>query len=148
MGMTIIEKILARAGGLEKVAGGRGVVDVDISVMIDLSFNPSGWREILEVHDPDKVVVVYDHRVPAADRGSAAAQMIGREFVKKFGIKRFHDVGPEQGISNVVVAERGYARPGTVLVCGDSHACSGGTLHARRKGRLPQNGGRPFTRPP
>ena len=41
--------------------------------------------------------------------------MTGREFVKRFGIKRFHDVGRDVGISHVIVTDRAYALPGTVL---------------------------------
>src|SRR4030088_672034 len=66
MGMTIIEKILARASGAATVApGDLAVVDVDLAVLIDLSFSRGSWREGLKVHDPDKVVVVFDHERPA-----------------------------------------------------------------------------------
>ena len=45
MGMTITEKILARAGGLAKVSPGDvAVVDVETACLIDLSFLPEGWR--------------------------------------------------------------------------------------------------------
>src|SRR6266478_3068795 len=54
MGMTIIEKILARASGAAKVApGDLAVVDVDLAVLIDLSFSRGSWREVLKVHDPE-----------------------------------------------------------------------------------------------
>ena len=66
MGMTIIEKILAKASCSTKIApGDLAVVDVDLVVMIDLSFSRGSWREVLKVHDPEKVVVVFDHDVPA-----------------------------------------------------------------------------------
>src|SRR4029077_2628629 len=58
----------------------------------------------------------------------------GRAFVKRFGIERFHDVGREIGISHVVVADRAYALPGTVLVCADSHTCSGGAFNCGARG--------------
>ncbi len=83
-------------------------------VMIDLSFGQGSWREVLKVHDPDKVVVVFDHDVPASNRAAAAMHARGREFARRFGIRRVHDVGPDQGISHVVVAENAYALPGTV----------------------------------
>jgi homoaconitase/3-isopropylmalate dehydratase large subunit len=68
MGMTIIEKILARASGKEKIGpGDLAVVDVDLCVLIDLSFSRGSWREVLKVHDPEKVVVVFDHDVPASN---------------------------------------------------------------------------------
>src|SRR5436190_18135249 len=106
MGMTIIEKILARASGAAKVApGDLAVVDVDLAVLIDLSFSRGSWREVLKVHNPEKVVVVFDHDVPASNRETAAMHVRGRDFVRRFGIRRFHDVGPDQGISHVVVAE-------------------------------------------
>ena len=67
MSMTIIEKILAKASGSTKIApGDLAVVDVDLVVMIDLSFSRGSWREVLKVHDPEKVVVVFDHDVPSA----------------------------------------------------------------------------------
>src|SRR2546421_5116920 len=135
MGMTIIEKILARASGAAKVApGDLAVVDVDLAVLIDLSFSRGSWREVLKVHDPDKVVVVFDHDVPASNRDTAAMHMRGREFVRRFGISRFHDVGPDQGISHVVVAENAYCLPGTVMACSDSHTCSAGALNCAARG--------------
>jgi 3-isopropylmalate/(R)-2-methylmalate dehydratase large subunit len=135
MGMTIIEKILARKSGAATIApGDLAVVDVDLAVMIDLSFGQGSWREVLKVHDPDKVVVVFDHDVPASNRAAAAMHARGREFARRFGIKRVHDVGPEQGISHVVVAENAYALPGTVMACSDSHTCSAGALNCAARG--------------
>lgn len=135
MGMTMTEKILARASGAAKVSPGDiVVVDVHTSVLIDNTFLPAMWREMLKVSDPDKIVVVFDHRAPAADRTSAMSHVTGREFVKRFGIKRFHDVGRDVGIAHVVVSDRAYALPGTVLVCSDSHTCSGGAFNCAARG--------------
>ena len=135
MGMTIIEKILARASGVAKISpGDLAVVDVDLAVLIDLSFSRGSWREVLKVHDPEKVVVVFDHDVPASNRDTAAMHVRGREFVRRFGIRRFHDVGPDQGISHVVVAENAYCLPGTVMACSDSHTCSAGALNCAARG--------------
>ncbi len=135
MGMTIIEKILARAGGQRTVGPGDLVdVDVDTVVLFDSSFFPVDWREVLKVFDPDKMVVAFDHRIPAPNRACAEAQVIGRAFVKRFGIKRFHDVGFDQGIAHVLAAECGYALPGTVLVCQDSHTGSAGALNCAARG--------------
>jgi 3-isopropylmalate/(R)-2-methylmalate dehydratase large subunit len=135
MGMTAIEKILAKKSGQEVVKpGDLVVVMVGTSVLYDNNFVPSIWREILKVHNPERVVVVFDHRVPAKDIISATAQKTGRDFVKKFNIERFHDVGAKQGISHVLVAEHGYALPGSVLVCGDSHTCSAGVFNCAARG--------------
>ncbi|MGE0716796.1 MAG: aconitase/3-isopropylmalate dehydratase large subunit family protein [Alphaproteobacteria bacterium] len=135
MGMTIIEKILARAGGLAKVSpGDLVVVDVDTAVFIDNAFFPAVWREVLHVEHPERIAVIFDHRAPASDRTAAGAHVVGRAFVKRFGIERFHDVGRDVGIAHVVVADRAYALPGTVLVCADSHTCSGGAFNCAARG--------------
>ena len=135
MGLNIAEKILARAAGQPKVVPGEiAIVDVDTAVLTDLNFLPAGWRHILKMPDPSKVVVVLDHLVPASDPTAAAAHTTAREFVKRFGIKRFHDVGREQGISHVVVADNAYALPGTVMVNPDSHTCGGGALNCAARG--------------
>ena len=55
-------------------------------------------------------------------------------FARRFGIKRFHDVGRDQGISHVVVADNAYALPGTVLVNSDSHTCGGGAFNCAARG--------------
>ncbi|HEY6856955.1 MAG TPA: 3-isopropylmalate dehydratase, partial [Mycobacterium sp.] len=64
MGMTIIEKILARKAGLDSVSpGDTVVVDVDMTVLIDLQF-ATMWIQPSRIHDPDKLAVVMDHAVP------------------------------------------------------------------------------------
>lgn len=135
MGMTIVEKILARASEAARVAPGQlVVVEVETTVFIDTNFYASHRRELLKVHDPDKIVVVLDHLVPAPDLAAAEAHVAAREFVRRFGIRRFHDSGPEQGVSHALVAQEAYALPGTVLVCPDSHTCAAGALNCAARG--------------
>ncbi|HUA50800.1 MAG TPA: aconitase/3-isopropylmalate dehydratase large subunit family protein [Candidatus Sulfotelmatobacter sp.] len=135
MGMTMTEKILARAGKTAQVKPGDvAVVEVETAVLLDMSFLPEGWVEVLKVHDPKKVAVIYDHMVPAPTIQAATCQVIGREFAAKFGIERLHDVGPDQGIAHAVVADRAYALPGSVLVCADSHTCAGGAFNCAARG--------------
>lgn len=135
MGMTIAEKIMARASGQEFTKPGDLIVaNVDTIVFNDPTFIAGVWRDILKLHDPERMVVVFDHRVPASSREAAAAHRIGRAFVEKFGIKRFHDVGPDQGIAQVLVSDYGYALPGTVLVCPDSHTGASGAFNCAARG--------------
>jgi 3-isopropylmalate/(R)-2-methylmalate dehydratase large subunit len=135
MGMNIAEKILAKAAGAARVVPGEiAVVEVGTCVLTDMNFLPASWREILKMRDPARVVVVLDHLVPANEPLSAAAHSTAREFVKRFGIARFHDVGREQGISHVVVADNAYALPGTVMVNPDSHTCGGGAFNCAARG--------------
>ncbi len=135
MGMTIAEKILARKSGRAKVGPGDLVtVNVDTVVLFDNNFMPSIWQDVLKMEHPERVIVILDHRVPAPTIQSAAAHRTARKFVEKFGITRFHDVGGTQGICHQVVADQGYALPGTVLVCSDSHTCSAGAFNCIARG--------------
>jgi len=135
MGMTIAEKILARASGCERVAAGDLVtVKVDTVVLFDNNFMPSIWQNVLKLEHPERIIVILDHRVPAPTIQSAGAHRTARRFVDKFGIARFHDVGGTQGICHQVVADQGYALPGTVLVCSDSHTCSAGAFNCVARG--------------
>src|SRR5512146_549868 len=135
MGMTIAEKILARKSGQASVGPGDLVtVEVDTVILFDNNFMPSQWRDILRLKDAARVIVVLDHRVPAATQASAAAHRTARQFVEKFGIPRFHDVGYTQGISHQLVADHGYALPGTILLCSDSHTCSAGVFNCVARG--------------
>jgi 3-isopropylmalate/(R)-2-methylmalate dehydratase large subunit len=135
MQMTIAEKILARKGGREVVRPGDIVtVEVGTTILFDNNFMPSNWREILKVRDPDRIVIVLDHRVPAPNALAAGAHVTARAFARKFGVKRVHDVGYDQGISHQLVADLGYGIPGTVLVCSDSHTCSAGVFNCLARG--------------
>jgi 3-isopropylmalate/(R)-2-methylmalate dehydratase large subunit len=135
MAMTIAEKILAAKSGQKTVKPGDVVtVEVDTVILFDNNFMPSNWRDIQKVRDASRIIVVFDHRVPAPTQQAAAGQRTGREFVRRFGIKRFHDVGREQGISHQLVADYGYAVPGSVLVCSDSHTCSAGVFNCLARG--------------
>jgi 3-isopropylmalate/(R)-2-methylmalate dehydratase large subunit len=135
MGMNIAEKILAKAAGAARVVPGEiAVVEVGTCVLTDMNFLPASWREILKMRDSTRVVVVLDHLVPANDPLSAAAHATAREFARRFGITRFHDVGRDQGISHVVVADNAYALPGTVMVNPDSHTCGGGAFNCAARG--------------
>ena len=135
MGMTIAEKILASKGGRDVVRPGDIVtVEVDTVILFDNNFMPANWRDILRVRDPERIVVVMDHRVPAPNAMVAGAHVTARAFAEKFGIRRVHDVGYDQGISHQLVADFGYALPGTVLVCSDSHTCSAGVFNCIARG--------------
>ena len=135
MGMTITEKILARKSGQAKVSPGDLVtVSVDTAVLVDTNFIAKRWREILKLEHPERVVVVLDHRAPAASKQCAAMHQTARRFAERFGIKRFHDIGYDQGISHQLVADHAYALPGTVLLCSDSHTGSAGAFNCLARG--------------
>jgi 3-isopropylmalate/(R)-2-methylmalate dehydratase large subunit len=132
MGMNAIEKILARKSGLDSVKPGDVVVvKVDTAVSFD-----AGKMNIKKIHDPDMLVLLHDHVVPAPTLNAANGARDMRTFVKKFDVKNYFPVG-RHGISHVLVAEEGLALPGTILVNGDSHTCSSGAMNALARGMGP-----------
>ena len=136
MGMTITEKILARASGSAKVSPGDvAVVDVETACLIDLSFLPEGWRQRAEGRRSIEGGDCLRPSGAGADgTGSRVHADRPRVRASEFGIQRLHDVGADQGISHAVIADKAYALPGTVLVNADSHTCSAGAFNCAARG--------------
>jgi 3-isopropylmalate/(R)-2-methylmalate dehydratase large subunit len=129
-GRTLSEKILLRASGADDIAPGDIVVGrVDLAMMHD-SGGPRRVQPYLErlgarIWDPDRVVVVTDHYAPATDAESSRILALTRQWVHKNEVHRFYDM---QGISHVILQERAHLRPGMLVVGGDSHSPSGGSV--------------------
>jgi 3-isopropylmalate/(R)-2-methylmalate dehydratase large subunit len=140
MPMTVVQKILARATGRATARVGEVVeptVDLALShenaALVINQFHEifEGSGRMPEVWDPSKVVIVFDHRVPAESSKTATNQRKVREFVAAHGIRRFHDIrGDVGGICHQVLPENGYVRPGALVVGTDSHTTSHGALGA------------------
>lgn len=131
MGMTYAEKILARYGNEKNVVPGQIVtVRPDHLLMHDNAAPIIGKigpeLDTYGIHDPGVPVIVIDHVTPAANEKTAAQHHAIREFVKRFGLPHFFDVGV--GVCHQVVVERGLALPGQVIVGSDSHTCSYGAV--------------------
>jgi 3-isopropylmalate/(R)-2-methylmalate dehydratase large subunit len=132
MAMTLAEKLCAKAAGKDAVRPGEIVTaKVDLAMMHDSS-GPRRVAPMLEqlgakVWDPDKIVLITDHYVPAVDAESAAILDLTRKWVKAEGIENFHDM---QGICHIVLPERGHLKPGMFVVGGDSHSTTGGAFGA------------------
>ncbi|MGC8761484.1 MAG: 3-isopropylmalate dehydratase large subunit [Bryobacteraceae bacterium] len=133
MSMTLAEKILARASGRSRVAPDEIVVaDVDLAMshenadLVRKAFLEIG---VPRVWDPEKIVIIFDHRIPAESEKTAATHKAVREFVRQQGIRHFYDVG-RGGICHQVLAENGHVRPGMVVVGTDSHTTTHGAFGA------------------
>jgi 3-isopropylmalate/(R)-2-methylmalate dehydratase large subunit len=85
------------------------------------------------VFDPEKIVVIPDHFVPNKDIKSAELAKRLREWVRAHGIKNYYEIGVN-GVCHAVLPENGWVRPGTTIVCGDSHTCTHGALGAFSSG--------------
>jgi 3-isopropylmalate/(R)-2-methylmalate dehydratase large subunit len=138
--MTIVEKVLARASGRKQVEPGNYV-----TARIDMAMMPDAFRLIrpnlkqagipeseFKLWDPERVVIVTDHRVPAFDVVNARAQKMARDLAKSIGVKYFYDIFP--GIGHQVVVEKGHALPGQLIVGADSHTTTYGALNAASTG--------------
>lgn len=129
---TLAQKIVARAAGRDRVAPGEIVTcRIDLAMIHD-SGGPRRVKPILDrlgtgVWDPERVVVVSDHYVPAVDAESAGILKLTRDWVKDQAIRHFYD---QQGICHVVLPERGHLSPGRFVIGGDSHSPTGGAWGA------------------
>ncbi|MEN6333321.1 MAG: 3-isopropylmalate dehydratase large subunit [Phycisphaerales bacterium] len=134
MGMTITEKILARAAGLDSVVPGQ-LVDAKIDVVMchDVTTPPAismlVEKGIDRVFDPEKIVVTPDHFQPAKDIKSAELHKRLDEWAKRHHIKHYYKLG-RAGVCHAILPEQGHIRPGEVNVGGDSHTCTYGALAA------------------
>lgn len=135
MGMTMFEKIAAGHSDRDVVRPGDiVVVNVDKAVPLDMNFYDGLWHEPESVFDPDSVAIIFDHIVPPPNDQAVEALERGRTWARRVGVETIHDVGPEQGICHELIADVPYARPGQILVCTDSHTCSGGALNCAARG--------------
>ncbi len=134
--LTMSEKVLARAAGVDAVEPGQIVVaQVDRAVLVDTIFTSAAmpWRTPLNVPYPERIALFLDHAVPAPSPWDAKAHKTARDFARQFGITEFSDVG-RHGISHQMIAERGLARPGELLLCSDSHTGAAGAFNCAGRG--------------
>lgn len=133
MAMTMAEKILANASGkISAEAGEIVMANIDVAMTHDLtgplsveSFEKLG---VDQVWDPEKIVIVFDHQVPADSLDAVNNHMIMRKFVEDQKINNFYDV--REGVCHQVLPEKGHVVPGEVIVGTDSHTCTHGALGA------------------
>lgn len=131
MGQTIIEKILSHNTGKAVKPGDIVTVNVD-RVMLDdimIPFIVDKFHEMgfAKVWDPDKVVLIYDHLVPASQQDDTRHFRVGDAFVEQYGIKNIHR---SDGICHQLMTEAGYVKPGHVVFGTDSHTTTYGCVGA------------------
>jgi 3-isopropylmalate/(R)-2-methylmalate dehydratase large subunit len=136
MGMTLAEKILARASGRSTVKAGDYVV-----ASIDLAMIHEGMRGVYPIlkeagvkklWDPERVVSIIDHWVPAPTVEAAVHHQTVRKAVEEYGIR--HAYGEKAGICHQVLPEKGHVVPGDLIVGTDSHTVTYGAFGAAATG--------------
>src|SRR6185295_7744914 len=101
MGMTIVEKILARASGYTSLSAG-DIVEPAVDLAMSHENAALVINQFLEIYkgtdivpkvwDPSSVAIVFDHRVPAESSKTATNQKKVREFATRYAINKFHDI--------------------------------------------------------
>ncbi len=137
MGMTITEKILAKAAGRDIVTPGENIwLNVDVLMTHDVCGPPTIgiWKnefgQDAKIWDKDKLVIFPDHYIFTADKYANRNVEILRQFAKEYEVDNYYDVGTERykGVCHMALAEEGYNVPGTVLFGTDSHTCTSGAF--------------------
>ncbi len=130
MGMTIAEKIIARAAGAASVKAGEiHTVELDQLMSNDgtthLTIDMYRKLKRPRIADTKKLVWIVDHNVPSDSPKTAASQKKMRDFAKEHGI-RFYE---GQGVCHQIMIEN-HVRPGELIFGADSHTCAYGALGA------------------
>ncbi len=144
MGMTLTEKILAKASRQAVVEPGQNIwVDVDLLMTHDvcgpgtIGVFKREFGADAKVWDSEKIVLIPDHYIFTADERANRNVDILRDFAREQGIKYFYDItdradfkaNPDyKGVCHIALAQEGHTRPGEVLFGTDSHTCNAGAF--------------------
>jgi len=144
MGMTLTEKILAKASKRPTVEPGENIwVDVDLLMTHDvcgpgtIGVFKREFGADAKVWDTEKIVLIPDHYIFTNDERANRNVDILRDFATEQGIKYFYDItdrsnfkaNPDyKGVCHVALAQEGHTRPGEVLFGTDSHTCNAGAF--------------------
>jgi homoaconitate hydratase family protein len=131
-GKTIAEKILGRASGDSEAMAGKVVeaspdlvMSHENTFLVNKAFSEFGLDR---PRDPDKILIVLDHRTPANTAQTASVHARIRTLIKEYDIKRFFDAG--EGICHQIMVEERFARPGQLILGSDSHTTTAGAVGA------------------
>jgi 3-isopropylmalate/(R)-2-methylmalate dehydratase large subunit len=130
---TLVEKILLSHTKTDDVSPGEILmVECDLVMANDVS-GPVAFRQMEKmgaekVFDPEKVVMVADHFMPAKDAKSASLQRRLKDWSDEQSVY-YYGQG-RGGIEHTVLVEDGWVAPGMVIAGGDSHTCTYGALGA------------------
>ena len=133
MPKTMAEKILAKTSGKEEIEAGEIIIaNIDKAMIHDLTgpLSIDAYHKIgsKKVWNPEKIITIFDHQVPADSINAAENHIQIRKFVKEEKISNFYDI--KEGVCHQVLPEKGHILPGELIVGTDSHTCTHGALGA------------------
>jgi 3-isopropylmalate/(R)-2-methylmalate dehydratase large subunit len=131
MGATIVEKIFSRKCGGDIRAGEVVMAPVDGAMIHDIT-GPLAIQKFYEmggskVFDPEHVILLFDHQIPADSIPAAENHVYMRKFAAE---QHIHNYDINEGVCHQVVLEKGRAAPGEIIVGADSHTCMYGAAGA------------------
>jgi 3-isopropylmalate/(R)-2-methylmalate dehydratase large subunit len=131
MGATIVEKIFSKKCGRAIRAGEVVMAPLDGAMIHDIT-GPLAIRKFYEmggttVSDPERVIMLFDHQVPADSIPAAENHVYMRKFAAQ---QQIHNYDLHEGVCHQVVLEKGRAAPGEIVVGADSHTCMYGAVGA------------------
>ena len=134
MGMTMTQKILARAAGVERCRAGELLMcKLDLVLGNDITapvaINEFHRMGAVKVFDPAKIALIPDHFVPNKDIKAATLAKQMREFARAQHIVHYYEVG-RVGIEHALLPEQGIVAPGEVIIGADRHTCTYGAVGA------------------
>ena len=129
---TISEKIFSRASGGDATANKFVLANIDVAMAHDgtsvLAVEAFEQMGVKKVWDCNKIAIIFDHITPASTEIAATLQAKIRTWSNEQGFSNFFDIG--EGVCHQVMAEKGFALPGTLVVGADSHSCTYGAFGA------------------
>src|SRR5437868_4920520 len=136
---TLFEKIWD-AHVVRQEAGEPALLYIDLHLVHEVT-SPQAFEGLRaagrQVRRPDLTIATVDHNVPTTPdreiiRDPISAQQIAalRRNCAESGIRLFDIDSAEQGIVHVIGPELGLTRPGSTIVCGDSHTSTHGAFGA------------------
>ena len=129
-GMTATEYIIAQHAKRDRVKPGE-IVNVSVDLCMSNDATTLLTEKIIKeqmktqkLWDPDRVIIIVDHQVPADSVDTSIVQQQMALFVDEQGIKNFHTT---DGVCHQVMLEK-YVYPGALILGADSHTCSYGSI--------------------
>jgi 3-isopropylmalate/(R)-2-methylmalate dehydratase large subunit len=136
MAMHAAHKILARASGRESVKPGEIVnAKIDAAGINDIYLTVIKAFEEMEgrhVWDKDKILFFFDHNAPCPTEEAAYNQKEMLKFADEHGIKNVFNIN--EGICHIVSQEKGFVKPGKIIIMTDSHTTTQGAFGAFASG--------------
>ena len=137
MSNTICEKILKEHANLNNISPGEFInANIDL-IMVHEQLGGLVQQEyrklgIDHVWDPNKIFFILDHWTPAPTISAAQRHQECRIFAEEYNF--IHIFGPNYGICHQVLPEKGFAKPGMLIVGSDSHTTTYGAFNCLSTG--------------